>query len=233
MWPLARIKSWLYKQKIQELHCRHRAQYAAGYVDIDAILARFRSAGGLNHDFQPYKLFQLRQLLEQYRPASMLELGSGSSAAVFAAHIREYGGSLCSVDENEKWMINSMKLSGIEADDKRFELRHCAAKTGTFKNLVCVGYGLAAQKEFDFVFVDGPSLRIDGVKRKDGINDDVFRIDDGFPPRTIVVDGRYATVRALEQHLQGRYEIEPSALIGGTPSENYNYFSIFRRNIGQ
>ena len=47
----------------------------------------------------------------------------------------------------------------------------------------------------------------------------------------IVVDGRYATVRALEQHLQGRYELELSALAGGKPGENYNYFSIFRRNI--
>ena len=234
MWTLAGIKRWLYEQKIQKLHRRHRAQNAAAYADIDEILARFRSAGGLKHDFQPYKLFQLKQLLEQYRPPSMLELGSGSSTAVFAQHIREYGGGLCSVDESEQWMMNAMKLAGIEAADKRFELRHCAAKTGTFKNLVCVGYGLAAQKEFDLVFVDGPSLRFDGVKRKDAINDDVFRIADGLrPPRTIVVDGRYATVRALEQHLQGRYEIEPSALIGGTPSENYNYFSIFRRNIGQ
>ena len=111
-------------------------------------------------------------------------------------------------------------------------MRHCVAKIGTFKDLACVGYGLSVEEEFDLVFVDGPSLRIDGVKRKDAINDDVFRIADACPPRMIVVDGRYATVRALEQHLQGRYEFEPSALMGGTLGENYNYFSIFRRNIG-
>ena len=130
MWPLARIRRWLHEHKIQQLYRRHRAQNAA-YVDIDAILARFRSAGGLKHDFQPYKLFQLRQLLERYRPASMLELGSGSSTAVFAAHIREYGGRLCSVDESDSWLANAMKLAGIEADDKHFEMQHCVAKTGT------------------------------------------------------------------------------------------------------
>lgn len=232
MWPLARIKRSLYDHKIHQLHRRHRAQNAVAYVDIDAIIARFRSAGGLKHDFQPYKLFQLRQLLERYRSASMLELGAGSSTAVFAAHIREYGGRLCSVDESDSWLANAMRLAGIEADDKRFEMLHCVAKAGTFNDLACVGYGLAAEEEFDLVFVDGPSLRVDGVKRKDAINDDVFRIADAYPPRMIVVDARYATVRALEQHLRGRYEVEPSALMGGSVGENYNYFSIFRRNNG-
>lgn len=232
MWPPARIKRWFKKQKIQQLHRRHRAQNAAGYVEIDVNLARFRSAGGLKNDFQPYKLFHLRQLLERDRPASMLELGSGSSTTVFAEHIRKYGGRLCSVDESDSWLANAMNLAGIEADDKRFEMRRRVANRGTFKNLACVGYGLAAQEDFNLVFVDGPSLRFDGVKRKDAINDDVFRIADACPPRTIVVDGRYATVRALEQHLQGRYEFEPSALMSGTPGENYNYFSIFRRNTG-
>ena len=53
MWPLARIKRLFNKQKIQQLHRRHRAQNAADYVEIDEILARFRSAGGLKHGFQP------------------------------------------------------------------------------------------------------------------------------------------------------------------------------------
>ena len=82
MWPLARIRRWLHSHKIEKLHRHHRVQNSDAYVEIDAILARFRSAGGLKHDFQPYKLFQLRQLLERYRPATMLELGSGSSTAV-------------------------------------------------------------------------------------------------------------------------------------------------------
>ena len=85
------------------------------------------------------------------------------------------------------------------------------------------------EEEFDLVFVDGPSLRFDGVKRKDAINDDIFHIADAYPPRMIVVDGRYATVRALEQHLRGLYKFEPSSLMDGRPRQNYNYFSIFRR----
>lgn len=231
MWPLGRIKRWFYYQQVQQLHHHHREKNSDAYVDIDLILADFRSAGGLNHGFQAYKLFQLGQLLERGTPSSMLELGSGSSTAVFAAYIRKYGGRLCSVDESASWLANAIKLSDINEDDNRFEMLHCPAKVGTFKNLTCVGYGLTAEEEFDLVFVDGPSLRVDGIKRKDGINDDVFRIANACPPRMIVVDGRYATVRALEQHLQGRYELELSSLAGGKPGENYNYFSIFRRNI--
>ena len=67
MWPLARIRRWLHSHKIEKLHRHHRVQNSDAYVEIDAILARFRSAGGLKHDFQPHKLFQLRQLLERYR----------------------------------------------------------------------------------------------------------------------------------------------------------------------
>ena len=228
---LARARRWLREHKIQQVHKHHKAQNAAAYVDIDAILARFRSAGGLKHDFQPYKLFQLTRLLERCRPTSMLELGSGSSTAVFASHIREHGGRLTSVDESASWLENSMKLAGIQPDSKCFEMLHLPAKVGTFKDIACVGYGLLAQEEFDLIFVDGPSLKFDGIKRKDAINDDVFRIADFCPPRMIVVDGRYATVRALEQHLHGRYSVELSALMGGMPDLNYNYFSIFRRNI--
>ncbi len=232
MWPLSKIRRWSHSHKIEKLHRHHRAQNYDAYVEIDAILARFRSAGGLNHYFQPYKLFQLRQLCERYRPASILELGSGSSTAVFAAYVRKYGGRQCSVDESDSWLANAATLAGIEMGDNRFEMRHCVAKAGTFMNLVSVGYGLAAQEEFDLVFVDGPSTRLDGMKRKDAINDDVFHIADIRPPRIIVVDGRYATVSALKQHLHGRYEFEPSALMVGAPGQNYNYFSIFLRNIG-
>ncbi len=150
------------------------------------IVERFRGAGGLKHDYQAYKLFHLRLLLDRYKPASILELGSGSSTAIFAEYVKSCSeATICSIDESETWLTNAKALAGIESCDPRFEMRKCATLVGKLGNLTCVGYGLAADKEFDLVFVDGPSLRINGVRRKDAINDDVFRL--GSEPIKVLV----------------------------------------------
>ena len=230
MFVISRIRRWLYDNKIRRLHLLHRSKHLSSYSFIDSILERFKGNGGLKHEYQAYKLFHLRQLLDRYKPASILELGSGSSTAIFAGYVKSRSGaSICSIDESESWLANAKALAGIESCDRRFEMQNRAALVGTFGNLTCIGYGLASDKSFDLVFVDGPSLRINGVRRKDAINDDVFRLADAFPPRIIVVDGRHATVRALERHLAGRYAVERTALMGGMPGEDYNYFSIFER----
>ena len=230
MYFISRVRRWLYDKKICRLHLRHRSQNHAAYSDIDDILNRFRSVGGLKHEYQPYKLFHLKKLLEKFQPSSILELGSGSSTAIFAAYVKErFGASLSSLDESEAWLSNSKALAGIDLNDARFSMRNCTALVGVFCNLPCVGYGLVVDKPFDFVFVDGPSLRINGISCKEAINDDVFRLADIFPPRIIVVDGRYATVRALESHLSSSYNIQRSSLMARMPCEDYNYFSIFNR----
>ena len=230
MFVISRIRRWLYDNKIRRLHLLHRSKHLSSYSFIDSILERFKGNGGLKHEYQAYKLFHLRQLLDRYKPASILELGSGSSTAIFAGYVKSRSGaSICSIDESELWLANAKAIADIKSCDPRFVMRGCARVVSAFGNLTCVGYGLSAERQFDFVFVDGPSLRINGVRRKDAINDDVFRLADAFPPRIIVVDGRHATVRALERHLAGRYAVERTALMGGMPGEDYNYFSIFER----
>jgi hypothetical protein len=230
MYFISKVRRWLYNRKIRKIHIRHRSQNYLDYSDIDEVINRFRNAGGLKHEYQPYKLFHLKKLIEKFQPSSILELGSGSSTAIFAAYVKgRVGASLCSVDESEAWLSNSKLLAGIDLNDARFEMLNCTAMVGVFGKLSCVGYGLAVDKPFDFVFVDGPSLRINGISCKEAINDDVFRLADIFPPRIIVVDGRYATVRALESHLSGSYHIQRSSLMARRPCEDYNYFSIFTR----
>jgi hypothetical protein len=230
MLVISKIRRWLYEKKIRRLHFRHRSQNSSTYTTIDAIVERFRDAGGLKHDYQSYKLFCLGELLNQYRPTSILELGSGSSTAIFAEYIKEYGGSIHSIDETESWLNNARALAGIDEDDKRFIMQTFSRRIGELHHKPSVGYGLNAERTYDLVFVDGPSLRIDGVRRKDAINDDVFRLVDRFPPRIIVVDGRQATANELAKYIKGRYTVELSELMDGSLEDNYRYFSIFHRN---
>lgn len=229
MWPFSRIGLWLRRRKIAAIHQRHRMRNTLAYAGIDEVLRKFRDAGGLRHDFQPYKLFQLQQILARFRPTSILEYGSGSSTSIFAAHARTHGGQLRSIDESSAWLDNARRLAGIETGDSQFELRNAEPVVGTVDGVPAVGYGLVPDRYFDLVFVDGPSLRIEGVKRKDAVNDDVFRQLMAFPPRVIVVDGRHATVRALERVLHGRYDCTETALMGETLADDYEYFSIFAR----
>ena len=56
---------------------------------------------------------------------SILELGVGSSTAIFANYIKKYGGTLHSVDESEKWLKNSPNLAWVDTNDSRFQFRHC------------------------------------------------------------------------------------------------------------
>ena len=68
-------------------------------------------------------MFSLVQLLKDLRPENILELGSGTTTAVFADWVRSNEGvRLHSIDESESWIGKSSKLAGISKDDERFRM---------------------------------------------------------------------------------------------------------------
>jgi ubiquinone/menaquinone biosynthesis C-methylase UbiE len=80
----------------------------AEYQKYDNIIKRFRSSGGLKHDFQAYKLYSLVKLLNQEQPRSILELGTGTSTMIFKEYVsKEDGACLTSVDESMHWLDNT------------------------------------------------------------------------------------------------------------------------------
>ena len=101
-------------------------------------------------------------------------------------------------------------------------------------------YDLNLTDGYDFVLIDGPSLNIDGEKRKDTINTDIFKLVQVSAPQSIIVDVRVATVNAMIEKLPD-YECFISDLIGspnpeGLVSDNafgfkpgYRYFSYFQK----
>ena len=76
------------------------------------------------------------------------------------------------------------------------------------------------------MFVDGPSLNVDGIKWKDAVNSNVLEL--AQKPQIIVVDGRRATARHLAQKYSDQYLIFLSDLFSDRPvKRNYNFFSYF------
>ena len=89
-----------------------------------------------------------------------------------------------------------------------------------------VKYDVDITNEFDFVFIDGPSLKIDGVKHKHAINSNV--VDLKSLPKVIVVDVRKTTAQYIVSKYSELYTAYSSDFFSGkTVDKNYNYFTYF------
>ncbi len=173
---------------------------------------------------QAYKLASLERVLEEHKPKSILELGSGSSTVVFAEYARKNNARLLSIEENEGWAEKFKKNVG--GDDK-IQIRICNRVTLKDKTPPEIRYDLPADEQFDCIFIDGPPLEFDGVKRKDSVNSNVFDFKD---TKLIIVDGRYATAKEIAKRWSSEYNVFMSDLIAEKPvGKNYNYFSLFTK----
>jgi 16S rRNA G966 N2-methylase RsmD len=213
------------EKSIEKAHIQHRKLHSSEYDGIEKIVASFRDTGGLKHDFQFYKLWSLQNLLEQYQPKSILEFGSGSSTLLFAEYTRSHGGSLLSIDEDEKWASNTSKLLNITSDDN-IEVIHRKKVFLSDRKPTEMKYDIEIEKKYDLVFIDGPSFRLNGIKQKNTINSNVLELQ--HLPKIIIIDGRYDTALYLAEKLSDNYDVSMSDLVTQSKvNENYNYFSYF------
>lgn len=90
-------------------------------------------------------------------------------------------------------------------------------------------YDIELNERFQLVFIDVPSLRINGEKIKNAINSNIFDIASFYLPETIVIDIREQTVNAVIQRLLDHYTYHISDVIKKNIHYNYNYLSIFQR----
>lgn len=218
---VGRLRKWISDLRRDRIHARHRARHLDTYSRIDEIVARYRSNGGLNHPYQHYKLFELRELLAQFKPPSILELGSGTTTSIVADYVRAGPNrSAVVVDENEQWLENARQIAGVSIDDSRFDF--VASPTREDRTRPGTGYKYTPVREFDFVLVDGPSLIIDGKKNKRAVNLDIFDLP--TPPKVVVIDIRSATVDALQQ--RNDYVVKVSDVIVNNIQDGYQYFSV-------
>lgn len=98
-----------------------------------------------------YKI--LIDLLEQYKPKRICQLGSGQSTLIFEQYCKKYSAQLFSIEHDEKYKRENTIL---------FPLKEYSALTiGERFYINCnkyVGFEdwLKEQEPFDFIFIDGP-----------------------------------------------------------------------------
>lgn len=223
-----KMRKILRRNSLAKAHAKHRKLHESEYSDIDRTLAEYRAAGGVTDDEQEYKLWTLRNMLKRFGAESILELGSGASTHVISKFVRETSSALLSIDEDEKW--GSVTRSQVDIQPgENIEIRICQKLTFPDTLPRQIKYDVSLDGEYDFVFIDGPSLEVDGVKWKDGVNTNVYDLPNA--PAVIVVDVRLATAEHLAEQYKDKYSIHMSDLFSGDPvSETYNYFSYFVKN---
>jgi predicted O-methyltransferase YrrM len=170
--------------------------------------AAFAQHSQISSGRQPRKGRDLWLLLEQARPSNIIELGSGTTSAVFALWASRAGARYSAYEHHEGW-----------ADVARQCLREAGLITQESPIVVVpsrvassgrsTGFSKPVPPDVDFVYVDGPPCVLPSGEKVP--NDDVVRLfDAGGRPRTIVVDGRLETVDLIRSHPVGRsYEFTP------------------------
>ena len=224
---LNKVTSFNRTRYIREIHKLHRKAKGKEYRNIDSVIKKYREFGGLKHEYQAYKLFSLATVLQEKRPNSILELGSGTSTAVFVEYIRRYSAKLISVDESRHWLTHTRRLAGLRDNEENIVLVHAPRSFDLNVNPPEFKYNIDLEDYYDFVFIDGPSMVVDGKKYKDGINTNIFDICKKYLPKFIVVDIRRSTVRAIIDKLGDKYSYRVSDVLTDNIRENYHYFSIF------
>lgn len=207
-------------------HTFDRVRRPSDYSMADSIIQKYRDNGGLRHEFQAYKLVQLSDILRENSPESILELGSGTTTSVFVEYVRQSTSrQLTTIDEHERWLENSLSISGVISEDTQITAQKSSVISRTYPP--STSYSEIPQGDFDLVFVDGPSLIIDGIRRKDAVNLNIFSLIDQKPPKIIVVDVRRATATALSVKYGNLYRVYLSDIFRDFPGIGYRYFSIF------
>lgn len=223
-----RTRAAVQAKELQLVHALHRASRRDLYRRIDDIIRKFHDHGGLKYVYQHYALAALHELLEHHRPRRILELGSGTSTAIFADYVRETEAQLVSVDESSKWLDISRRLADIPKDDPRFRLIR-ADRTVLWDcgYAVEISYSCELEGDFDFIFVDGPSLEVDGFHFHLAANNNAVALVRHGSPKVIIVDKRQGTVNYMLPRLWHRYDTNLSDVLRPRIRPHYNYFTIF------
>ena len=159
---------------------------------------------------QPFKGRDLWRILEATRPASIVELGSGTTSAVFALWAVRTAALYRAFEHDAGWAAVTKEClrRGRLLEGGSSGIRHVMSRVR--EDGGATGFVDPLPRDADFIYVDGPPCRLESGRKVP--NDDVTRLlDAGGHPRVIVIDGRLETVDLIRSHPAGsRYRFLPS-----------------------
>jgi len=177
------------------------------------LLAAYRQFAQANQSGaprQPFKGRDLWRILDSVRPASIVELGSGTTSAVFALWAREHAARYTAYEHHQAWSeVTSRCLDEAGLAPAAGSAGIVCIPTRVAADQSSIGFAQALPEDADFLYVDGPPCVLDSGRKVP--NDDATRLlDGGHRPRAIVIDGRTETVDLLLKHPAiSKYDFRP------------------------
>ncbi|HEY0700273.1 MAG TPA: class I SAM-dependent methyltransferase [Micromonospora sp.] len=155
----------------------------------------------------PDFLLLLVSLVEQYRPRTIVDLGSGSTTLWMASAMRTYGveGRIVAIDNEEKYAQLTRDALVAHGLEKFAEVRHAAISDTEFSGETWPWYDremLADVENVDLLVVDGPP----GVLRKHARYPALPALADRLAPQARIVVDDYG--RPDEKELVARWREE-------------------------
>lgn len=170
----------------------------------------FADASQSGADRQPFKGRDLWRILQAAAPRSIVELGSGTTSAVFALWAKRTGASYVAFEHDPHWAsVTENCLRRVDLlDATNTSVKHVPSRVRHDRG--ATGFIAPLPLEADLVYVDGPPCRLDDGRKVP--NDDVTRLlDAGGQPQVIVIDGRLETVDLIRAHPRASmYRFVPS-----------------------
>lgn len=181
--------------------------------ELENYLSKTRSTGCSYIDYA-----SLYQLVRRDRPREVLECGTGVSTLIIAHALmeneRDYGisGRVTSLEEHKEWLELAQDLLPLQFV-KYVDLQQSKTVDDSYSFFRGVRYESLPPRNYDFVFVDGPSYRSpsDGSATFDFDFLHVLRTAE--TPVSCLIDKRLSTVFVLQQ-LLGESKVRYSAVKG-------------------
>ena len=164
------------------------------------------SRGSGNHTFLEWKLLELLFLLEEIRPKTIVEFGSGITTFIFARYAAAHGASVTTVDETAAWQEQIKSEFPAEyLDHVTWECRSRQSHIEPCGEVMFYEQGYASRLPdvIDLAYVDGPIC----IGDRDPCVDAVKLACSGRLVRHVLFDYRIASAAyLLDSPLGSLYE---------------------------
>lgn len=176
---------------------------------LSVAFAEFAQANQSGASRQPFKGRDIWCILEQVKPTSIVELGSGTTSAVFALWAQRHTARYTAYEHHEGWCkvtARCLESAGLNTAPGPGIVVHPIEPS---EGETSVGFCEPVPADVDFLYVDGPPCVLESGTKVP--NHDATRmLDRGILPKAIVVDGRTETVDLLLRHSAiDRYVFKP------------------------
>jgi hypothetical protein len=196
--PLLLATKWVGFKRLLQFRAAQKAT-SQNEPELLVAYAAFERAQQSGSPRQPFKGWDLWKILHAVEPQSIVELGSGTTSAVFALWSQRTGVPYTAFEHYEWWAkvtIQCLTEAGLAPAAGRGVV---CIPTKIKPDQSSVGFEQPLPQDADFLYIDGPPCVLEGGRKVP--NDDATRLlDQGNLPKAIVVDGRVETVDLLLKH---------------------------------